>query len=542
VIKPRIRKSKPRYLAILSGLSILAALVGIARTGKTEMPVGAQVAHTREEYVVGKPFDLGNQWIFLADDDFVEDKIGVIRVMGNATKITINPIMAADLPWEDYISAPSVIYDDKAEIYHMWYQGFNSTAYHAKPADRNVKHWYRYWTGYATSRDGVHWEKPRLDLFPYLNFAKTNIVNVGDEESEAHYVWLNDDQSNPARRFLMTYGDKLKDPNSGQSLMLAYSADGIHWHIDQEASPLITHIPDGSFQAFLDKESGRWLMFRRPDQFSAALISEGPYAAVNTKRRYSVSTNDHLGPGWTSPRIVIVPDEEVEVRNIDHMRVRRVGTHYIAMLGMMDDSQKGLQDVHLAASRDGLTWTKFPYLPAFLPRGDKGSYDAGQVFPPSSVDQGEYTFLYYGTDVVGQRVQQGYASSIAMARLRRGRWIGLQSDTKGGYMLTRELVVSGGRLEVNFQGVIATYMEPIEGSPLGYVRLELLRRSDSLGRLKPIPGFTMAESDSLVGDGLSTAATWKGKSDLTSLRGSSVFIRVHIVNSQLWGLRFADGQ
>jgi hypothetical protein len=43
----------------------------------------------------------------------------------------------------------------------------------------------------------------------------------------------------------------------------------------------------------------------------------------------------------------------------------------------------------------------------------------------------------------------------------------------------------------------------------------------------------------MCGNGQSTEGTWKGKSDLTTLRGSPVYIRTHIVNSQLGGIRFA---
>jgi len=221
------------------------------------------------------------------------------------------------------------------------------------------------------------------------------------------------------------------------------------------------------------------------------------------------------------------------------MRVFRAGTHYVGLLGMMDDRELGLQQVHLATSRDGLSWTRFPYLPPLIPQGEKGAFDAGQVHPAYVMERGEFAYLYYSGDVVGQRVQQGYFSSIGVARMRRGRWIGLKSDTNGGYVVTRELIVSGDRIEVNFQGIIAPYMKPIEGKPLGFIRTELLRRSDPTGKLQPIPGFTMKESDPLVGDNLSGVVTWNRKADLTGLRGTPVYVRFHVVNSELWGMRFA---
>lgn len=501
-----------------------------------------------DRYVEGKPFNVGNQWVFLGDDYYVEDKNGVKRVMAHVTKIPTNPVLIPS-PWEDYISWPIVIYDNKTKMYDMWYQAWNSTAWwdevnvapntgeYALAKGGSQKHAYPYWIAFARSYDGIHWEKPRLDLYPYLSFAKTNIVMVGETEAEAPWVWLNDDQSDPARRFLMVYSDRLKDPSKGQSLMLAYSADGIHWQVDKTVSPLLTHVPDGIFQPIFQKDHDRWLLFRRPFYTGAAVIPKGRYAAVRPNGRITVSVNSRLGPGWTYPRIVLVP-EEGERRDIDTMHVFREGTHYIATLGMMDDEKGGLQDAHLASSPDGLTWTKYPFLPPLIPLGKKGSFDAGIVGPPYVLDQGEFTYLYYAADIVGQRVQQGYYSSIGFARMRRGRWIGLASDINGGYMLTRELVVSGNRLELNYQGIEAPFMHPINGNPQGYIQAELLRRASSGVTLEPIPGFTMEESDRYFGDSQNRVATWKGKWDLSGLRGTSIFIRFHIVQSELWGFRF----
>jgi hypothetical protein len=533
-------RDRVRLALVVVGVACCLAVIASEAPGETN----------RAEYATGKPVDIGTDWALLADDYLVEDKIGIARVMGHLVKLPNSPVVLADLPWEDYIAGPSVVFDEKAGFYHMWYQGWNSTAWHTKASQvspvglsKELKsNWYSYWIGYATSRDGSHWEKPLLDLYPYLGFDKTNIVLGGESEPEAPFVWWNQDQSDPARRFLMTFA---AHPNQtqGKSLMLAYSADGIHWSVDRQVSPLLTKIPDGSFEPIFDPLNKRWLLFRRPDYKSAAAVEQGPFATVRPNGRYAVSINSRLGPGWSFPRLEIVPDEEVERRDIDHMKVFRYGTHFIGLLGMMDDRLLGLQQVQLAVSHDGLQWTRFPYLPPILPQGEKGAFDAGQVHPPYVVDRGEFTYLYYSADVVGQRVQQGYYSSIGMARMRRGRWIALTADTNGGYVLTREVVVSGDHIEVNFQGIIAPYMKPIDGinnSTQGFIRLELLHRNDATAKLEAIPGFTLKESDALVGDNLAGIATWQGRADLSSLRGKPVYVRFHVVNSELWQFRFGS--
>lgn len=540
-------------------LTLLAAPIFIAHGEAVENAAQIPGARNLKEYIEGKPFNVGSQWVVLADDYYLEDKIGVRRIVGHVIKSPNNPLVSADQPWEDAINWPSVIYDKEAGIYRMWYQVWNAQAYYfrneeypshssgraAAIAEANRKHWYAYFICYATSRDGKHWKKPLMDLYPYLSFPKTNIVFVGVNEAEQTHFWLNDDQSNPARRFLMTYTDgegTNKGKLLGESLMLAYSADGIHWTTDEKVSPLLTHdIPDGSYQILFDKPRNRWVMYRRPDYHSAAGVRAGKFANVRPQRRYGISINNHLGPGWTYPTLILVPDEAVERRDIDTMDVFREGTDYIALLGEMDDSQDGVEEVHLALSHDGVHWSWFPYLPPLIPRGKKGSWDAGQVQPPMTiVKRGEFCYMYYTGVNVGQRVETGYESNIGMCRLHTGRWIGLAAGMDGGYVLTRDLVVSGNRLELNSHGINTPYMQPINGNSTGYIKIELLRRNNVTQKLQPIPGFTFAESDPLWGDSLNGVVTWEGKSDLSSLLGTAVYIRFHLVQSELWELRFVD--
>jgi hypothetical protein len=50
----------------------------------------------------------------------------------------------------------------------------------------------------------------------------------------------------------------------------------------------------------------------------------------------------------------------------------------------------------------------------------------------------------------------------------------------------------------------------------------------------PIPGFSFAECDPLQGDALNQPVTWRGRSDLSSLRGSRVVLRVRMMRAKLF--------
>jgi len=62
------------------------------------------------------------------------------------TRMSKTPILSAELPWEKTsVMCPSVIWDDKAGIYKMWYSGGEQYEPDA--------------IGYATSTDGINWKK-----------------------------------------------------------------------------------------------------------------------------------------------------------------------------------------------------------------------------------------------------------------------------------------------------------------------------------------------------------------------------------------------
>ena len=95
------------------------------------------------------------------------------------------------------------------------------------PQDRLFKMWYMAGyvagTAYATSKDGIHWTKPELDVVP-----GTNLVQKGWRDSST--VWLDLDAGNPQSRFKMAYF-------TGGRLVLQTSPDGIHWSEPVHSGP-----------------------------------------------------------------------------------------------------------------------------------------------------------------------------------------------------------------------------------------------------------------------------------------------------------------
>lgn len=99
-----------------------------------------------------------------------------------------------------------------------------------------------------------------------------------------------------------------------------------------------------------------------------------------------------------------------------------------------------------------------------------------------------------------------------------------RAPLEGGELLTKPFLFTGKRLSLNF----AT-------SAAGRMHVEI---TDAAG--KPLPGFTLAESDEIFGDSLDRTITWKGNSDTSSLAGKPVRLRFQLHDADVYSFQFTD--
>jgi hypothetical protein len=94
---------------------------------------------------------------------------------------------------------------------------------------------------------------------------------------------------------------------------------------------------------------------------------------------------------------------------------------------------------------------------------------------------------------------------------------------EGGEIITRPLTFDGSRLDINFST-----------SAVGSIQVEL---QTATGR--PISGFTLADSDQTFGDELDRTISWNGSTDVSSLAGKTVRLRIAIQDGDLYALKFS---
>ena len=91
------------------------------------------------------------------------------------------------------------------------------------------------------------------------------------------------------------------------------------------------------------------------------------------------------------------------------------------------------------------------------------------------------------------------------------------ADASGGHILTKPLRLNGSKLFVNADA---------RG---GTLKVELLD-----ARMKPIPGFALADARAIRSDGVRVQCRWKSGRNLSGLAKRTVRVRCHLVDASLY--------
>ena len=493
----------------------------------------------KERYLQGAPIDLGTRAGLLIDDWLVEDRFNVERQLNAPLKHVHNPLVIRDKPWEaGGVKRPSVLYDPDDGLFRMWYTIAPVTLDEEERLKR-IGRWDPARAGqsrvvaYAESEDGIAWRKPPVGQ-PYIGHAKTNVVMTGEHRTACSaHVTPNHPSSGQPGKFMMSYADW--DPERGRSLYLAYSDDGIAWRRDP-ANPVLSPIRDTKHNFCYDEEYGRWLLYTRPIVTAGTrehAAFTGAHENRNFGRRAAVAIGD-TPQTMGFPRALGWPNEQ-EPPDYDDFLVQRVGSHYLAMISGMFNPLPYNAQVYLASSPDGLHWNRLPGSPPFIPLGREGDFDAGQACTVGNIIAvGDEYYLYYQGTPRPQKVADNDAN-IGQARIRRDRFVCQRAGADGGYLLTREVIVSGRYLLVNMTLPVSA------GGRMNEVRFaaELLR-SHNTGQPGVVEGYGMAACTTRATDSLEVLIEWEQGFDLGALLGQPVMIRFFLRDVGLYSFRFAS--
>lgn len=459
------------------------------------------------------PIDVGRQ---LLVDDFLIEENWMPRVFHQPVKHTGNPIFIPQTEYEKNAELPPAVtpkcgavwYDADQRIFKMWYMAS-----------------YLGYMAYATSCDGIHWERPVMDVVP-----GTNLVLPTSIHPDSGTVWLDQTCDNPDQRYKML----LREPNTTSThspALMMTSPDGIHWSEPVQTGPM-----DDRSTIFYNPFRKKWVQSIR--------------AWIPPRRRCRLywEASDFIGSGkwadgeppfWVGADCMDeTGDSPAELYNLDAVAYESimVGLHQI-LKGPPNahgeaSVQPKLTELVVATSRDGFHWHR-PDRRAFIgARREPESWEFGYIESTGGVllVVGEELWFYYSAYAgAPERKTKKWQTNgmygnaaVGLARLRRDGFASLQARVPGASMTTRPLVFKGSRLFVNANTA---------GS--------ILKVSCLSEDMTPIPGFHPEECIGFSGNSTCTEIRWQ-RQELSSLAGKPVRFRFQLDAGDLYSFWATD--
>jgi len=418
----------------------------------------------------------------------------------------------------------------------------------------------------AYSQDGIHWEKPILDLFEYKGSSQNNIVWMEDGKSRlgvGGFSPFKDANPNcpPEHRYkaIAEAGILGKPALGGNGLLALVSPDGLHWSM---LSPEFVVKPgteksgfDSQNLAFWDSVHQQYRLYRR------ATFLEGP---LNTYRDIlTYTSNDFLnwGDGQRLQQPGIAPEQLYTNNVMPYFRaphllvafparyVQRTWSEAFEDLPEVERRKKlirengaepednptaaggqrigtALTDTQFMSSRDGVSFHRWPE--AFIRPGlrTRNNWFYGDNFAawgmlttPAEIEDAPDELSFYLTEA---HRRKGLPNRCRRYSLRMDGFVSAHASGKGGKLITCPLIFSGSDLSINFSA-----------SAAGSIRIEL---QDERGW--PLPGFALEDGVELLGDDVNRRVRWKNGADLSALAGVHIKVLFRIVDADLYSFQF----
>ena len=451
------------------------------------------------------PIDVGRQ---LFVDDFLIATSTVKRVFHLPRKYAGNPILKPETALERHglendAAVPKsggVWWDPAEKIFKMWYEAG--------------------WIGticYATSKDGMKWERPSLDVNP-----GTNQVLPPYLTPDSWTVVPDWDAKDPLQRYKMF----MRPPGGQMPGVSMTSPDGIHW----------------TNRVFSGETGDRSTMFYNP--FRKKWVYSLRSGFRGRSRHYWESDDFLKGAKWDLDGPVVWaavdrddPKDPVigrvpQLYNLDAVAYESIMLGFFEIHhGPENDvcERTGIPkitDLNFAYSRDGFHWSR-PDRRAHIPSERRDVWDRGYVQSLGNLCcvHGDTLWFYYSafqgdtskTNVSWMKNGMYDRGATGLAFLRRDGFASLEAGAEAGSVTTRPVTFSGSRVFVN------------AAAGGGEVRVEILDESGH-----PIEPYTVARCQPVTGDRTLAAVAWKGAEDVAALRGKTVRFRFALRQASLY--------
>lgn len=420
-------------------------------------------------------------------------------------------VLFFDKPWEGVFCTYSTIIKD-GDIYRAYYRGSPKAGKDGTNSET---------TCISESVDGINWIKPELGIYQINGSFRNNVILANESPASHNFSPFLDLNPNalPGQRYKALAGE-------GKGGLKAYvSADGINWKKLQD-SVLKKGVFDSQNVSFWSESEKCYLCYFRT-------WSGGEYKGFRSVSRST--SKDFIN--WTDPVEMTFGDTPPE-----HLYTQQTSPYfraphiYIAIGGRFMPGRQILtteqarklnvdpgyfndcSDAYFMTTRGGNIYDR-TFMEAFIRPGiGFDNWVSRSNYPALNVVQ-------TGPDEISVYVNQDYAQPTAHLHrysLRIDGFTSIAAPYKGGEVVTKPFTFTGRELEINYST-----------SAAGEIRFEI---EDGNG--KPLPGFTLKDSQPIIGNETARVVLWNGSGDLKSISSKSIRLRIYLKDADLYSIRF----
>ncbi len=446
-------------------------------------------------------------------DDYLIEKLDGVEIVKHSPH-DAGEVLKFDKPWEGNFCAYVTIIKD-GDLFKAYYRGLREAGQDGNNTEVAC---------YAESKDGIQWDKPDLKLFEVEGSLNNNVILSNAAPVTHNFSPFLDTNplTDPDQRFKALGGIE-------KSGLIAYtSRDGIVWHKLQDAPVFTQGKFDSQNVAFWSESENQYICYFRT-------WTGNGYKGFRSVSRTTSTDFIH----WSDPEEMSFGDTPLE-----HLYTQQTSPYfrsphiYVAIGGrfmpgrqVLTEQQaenlnvnpgyfKDCSDAFFMTSRGGNEYTRM-FMEAFIRPGiGLDNWVSRSNYPALNVVQ-------TGPEEMSLYVNQDYAQPTAHLRrytMRLDGFTSISATYEGGEVVTKPFTFSGKQLEINYST-----------SAVGDLRFEMIDDQQV-----PISGFTLEDSQVIIGNEISRIVKWKEQVDLSELMGKTVQLRIHMKDADLYAIRFRE--
>ena len=366
------------------------------------------------------------------------------------------------------------------------------------------------------SDDGINFKTPNLGVVHFESSSNNDYVFAGVPMYGSFFEDLNPNITSEERFKLTAWV-------ANRGIYLYMSPDGIHWRRNETC--MLPLVSGGGAETYWDDQRGLYVDFiKRDSSFRTRKYGGGGrrscmFETSEIHRTWPFKVlNEPYFEGWPMPAVtgqgpvIFSPNKNGQVYRTRAIKYPWAPDTYLAFVWRFDDEDEHRQ-VDLGVSRDGIHWNFYADETWYMTPGE----DEEVLSLYGLIRRGDQIWQYCD---FGGAHGGGKKRSYARLIQRLDGFISLDAGNENGSVTTRPLVFNGTRLVLNID---------VKGT----AKVAILDKDN-----KPVSGFALSDCDVVKADSLRHIVTWNGSSDVSSLAGKVVRLKLQMQDAKLYSLKF----